>query len=81
MNIPFLKSLLLPIVENKDMFHIDIKPADDVFCTEVRIRVSLDDMRKVIGHRGKTYRSIKIIIKYALRQEAVNVIIDLWDKK
>lgn len=81
MNIPFLKSLLLPIVENKEMFDIEIKPADEVFCTEVRIKVASEDMKKVIGYRGKMYRAIKIIIKYALRKELVNVTIDLWDKK
>jgi predicted RNA-binding protein YlqC (UPF0109 family) len=81
MNILFLKSLLLPIVEKKDILQINIKPADELFCTEVRIIVASEDMKKIIGHRGKMYRAIKILFKYALRQESINVVIDLWDNK
>lgn len=81
MNIEFLKSLLMPIVENKNVLTIELKPADEIFCTEVRIKVASEDMKKIIGHRGKMYRAIKIIVKYALKIDAVNVIIDIWDKK
>jgi predicted RNA-binding protein YlqC (UPF0109 family) len=81
MNILFLKSLLLPLIENKDILNIDIKEAEETFSSEVRIIVSSEDIRRIIGHRGKMYRAIKILIQYGLRKESVNVIIDLWDKK
>ncbi len=81
MNILFLKSLLLSIVEEKNLLDVEVKPADEVFSTQVRIKVSSGDMKRVIGHRGKMYRAIKVLLKYALKQDSINVIIDLWEKQ
>jgi predicted RNA-binding protein YlqC (UPF0109 family) len=81
MDISFLKFLLLPIIDNKDALGFEFKLADEVFNAEVRIIVATEDMKKIIGHKGKLYRAIKVIIKYALKQDLVNVIVDIRDKK
>ena len=82
MNVLFLKSVLLPLVSNKDVFDIQIQePTEITQETLVFIKVAAIDMKKIIGHRGKMYRAIKIVIKCALKKDNVNVTVDIWDKR
>ncbi len=68
------------MVEKKDFLSIELRPSDEVFSTEVRIKVASEDMKRIIGYRGKLYRAIKVILKYALQKESLQVVVDIWDK-
>lgn len=76
----FLKSLLSPLIEKKDFFSIGIEKKEENFY-EIKMRVSSSDMKRIIGFRGGLYRAIKVIFKYYLTVDSVNLIIDVWDEK
>jgi len=71
-----LQNLIKNFIENEESLSIDLKK-NEYDVPVVTIRVSHSDMRKVIGIQGKIYRAIKTLVRFSLRNDLADVIIDV----
>ena len=76
-----MKELVLDIakalVDNPDAVVVEeIKENDEII---LKLRVSQDDMGKVIGKQGRIAKAIRSVVKAAAAKEDKKVIVDIMD--
>ena len=74
-----LRELISHFVFNSESF--DISSKEDAENTTITIHILSKDMNKIIGVKNKIFDSIKKIVKASLRNEKVELIIDVFDNK
>lgn len=76
MDVSFVKFLFFSIIEHKDTFDVAVEQINAKH--EVRVKVALSDMKRIIGCRGRLYRAIKLLLKCHFKNDELNLIIDVW---
>ena len=74
-----IKYIVNDLIDEKEILFVEFKNNEFGFPI-LFIKVSENDIKRVIGINGKNYRSFKTISRYLLNDESVDVIIDLAKK-
>jgi predicted RNA-binding protein YlqC (UPF0109 family) len=67
--------LLLPVLKDKDLFSIEIVEKETG--RDVLFKLSSTDAKKIFASGGRLFRALKNIIRYALSDMTVNLVIDI----
>jgi predicted RNA-binding protein YlqC (UPF0109 family) len=81
MNFDFLKSLLIPIIKEKDTFSADYISGATGNIVKISLHVSSSDVKKIIGYGGRVYRSIRTILRYKFNNPSLELLVDIAQKK
>jgi predicted RNA-binding protein YlqC (UPF0109 family) len=76
----YLKELISPLIEDYSLFSVDMKKNENGVIVFI-IKVSNNDIKRVIGNGGRCYRSIKTLLRSCFRNELVDLIIDIAGNK
>ena len=70
-----LIDIVMPIVDNPEEISVTEKVSGDTCILE--LKVSKDDMGKVIGRQGKVAKNIRMLMRAAAARQQKRVIVDI----
>jgi predicted RNA-binding protein YlqC (UPF0109 family) len=74
-----LRELISNFIFNSESFDISLKEDNEFLF--ITIHVLSKDMNKILGFKNKIFDSLKKILKASLKNENLELIIDVFDKK